>query len=175
MPFSDQSNQPWLIEELQKLDLTSMLDVGPGAGTYGHMFFAHFPLSTRTAVEVWKTYIYNYDLFNVYQTIHLSDVRRHNDFNYDIVIFGDILEHMTKEDALKVWDKVSKQAKYAVISIPIVHYPQDAYEGNPYEIHVKDDWTHEEVLDTFTEIVKHKTSQIVGTYIADFQTGFNGD
>jgi cyclopropane fatty-acyl-phospholipid synthase-like methyltransferase len=169
MPFSDQSNQPWLVGQLRELNLSSLLDVGAGSGTYGRMFAQHFPSVSRTAIEVWKNYVYNYDLFGVYRTIHLVDVRYHDDFNYDIVIFGDILEHMSKEDALEVWGKVASQAKYAVISIPIIHYPQDSYEGNPYEAHVKDDWSHEEVLETFTEIKEYKTSQIVGTYIAHFQ------
>lgn len=168
MPFSDQSNQSWLIEELNSLDIKSMLDVGAGSGTYGQMFFHHFPEVSRTAVEIWKPYIYQYDLFTFYQTIHMADVRKHNDFNYDIVIFGDILEHMTKQSALSVWEKVSNQAKYAVIAIPIIHYPQGSYEGNPFEAHVKDDWSHEEVMESFPQIKQYKLSDIVGTYIAHF-------
>lgn len=168
MPFSDQSNRAWIVDRIAELPITSMLDVGAGAGTYGRLFAEQFPRVRRTAVEVWKPYIYTYDLFDVYRTIHHCDVRDHEDFAHDIVIFGDILEHMTKGDALLVWDKVRRQAKSALIAIPIVHYPQGEYEGNPYEEHVKDDWSHAEVLETFPEIVAHQTSGLVGSYLAIF-------
>jgi hypothetical protein len=33
--------------------------------------------------------------------------------------------------------------------------PQDDIEGNPFEIHVKPDWTHEEVVDTWKDVLKN--------------------
>lgn len=168
MPISDQSNQSWVIDTLHKLELKSVLDVGAGAGTYAHIFAQHFPHVDRFAVEAWAPYITEFALSDIYTEVFNHDIRDHQYFNYDIVIFGDVLEHMTKEEALAVWDKVSKQASYALISIPIVHYPQDAVNGNPFEKHVKDDWTHEEVLATFPQIEQFKTSEIVGSYLAYF-------
>lgn len=168
MPVSDQSNQFWVIEQLKNLQLSSMLDVGAGAGTYAHVFAQHFPHVERFAVEAWEPYIHEFALKDVYTEVFNHDIRDHRYFNHDIVIFGDVLEHMTKEEALSVWDKVSKQAAYALISIPIVHYPQDAVNGNPFEEHVKDDWTHEEVLATFPQIKEFVTSDVVGCYLAIF-------
>ena len=168
MPISDQSNQPWVIETLQKLKLTSMLDVGAGAGTYAHIFAQHFPQVERFAVEAWTPYINEFELQRIYTEVFNHDIREHLYFTYDIVIFGDVLEHMTKEEALIVWGKVAKKAKYALISIPIVHYPQDDVHGNPFERHVKDDWSHEEVLATFPQITDFTTSTIVGSYLATF-------
>jgi cyclopropane fatty-acyl-phospholipid synthase-like methyltransferase len=168
MPISDQSNQSWVVETLQKLDLKSMLDVGAGAGTYAHIFAQHFPNTKRFAVEAWAPYIQEFALKDIYVEVFNHDIRDHEYFNYDIIIFGDVLEHMTKEEALSVWDKVSKQSSYALISIPIVHYPQDAVHGNPFEEHIKDDWSHEEVLATFPQITNFTTSAIVGSYLACF-------
>lgn len=168
MPFSDQTNQPWVINSLKPLGISSMLDVGAGWGTHGRAFSQYFPNVKRHAIEIWKPYIYEYDLFMFYSAIFNVDVRHHDDFNYDVVIFGDILEHLSKEDAVAVWEKVAAQAKYALIGIPIVHYPQGEHFGNPYEAHVKDDWTHDEVLETFSGITSHATSNIVGTYLAKF-------
>lgn len=168
MPISDQSNQSWVVDQLKYLELSSMLDVGAGAGTYAHVFAQHFPHVERFAVEAWAPYIQEFALNNMYTEVFNHDIRDHENFNYDIVIFGDVLEHMTKEEALAVWDKVSKNAKYALISIPIVHYPQDAVNGNPFEEHVKDDWTHEEVIDTFSQITGFVRSNIVGSYLAEF-------
>jgi hypothetical protein len=89
-------------------------------------------------------------------------------FEYDLVILGDILEHMSESDAINLWDKISKQAKYAIISIPIIHYHQDAINGNPYEVHVEEDWTVERVLEKFSHIVEHKKFEVTGTFIAEF-------
>ena len=168
MPISDQSNQSWVIEQLKPLELTSMLDVGAGAGTYAHVFAQHFPNVNRFAVEAWTPYINEFELQMLYTEVFNRDIRDHKYFTYDIVIFGDVLEHMTKEEALAVWGKVAKKAKYALISIPIIHYPQDAVHGNPFERHVKDDWTHEEVLETFPQITNFVTSDVVGSYLATF-------
>jgi len=168
MPISDQSNQSWVVEQLKTLELGSMLDVGAGAGTYAHVFAHHFPHVERFAVEAWAPYIHEFELHEIYTEVFNHDIRDHRYFNYDIVIFGDVLEHMTKQEALAVWGKVAKQSKYALISIPIVHYPQDAVNGNPFEEHVKDDWTHEEVLGTFPQITKFVTSDVVGSYLAEF-------
>lgn len=168
MPYSDQCNQPWVIEQLRTLELTSMLDVGAGSGTYGHIFTEHFPDVKRVAVEAWMPYIDEFNLHFLYTELFNRDIRDQTYFEYDLVIFGDILEHMTKDEALDVWDKVSSQAKYALLAIPIVYMPQDDVNGNPYEKHIKDDWTHDEVLATFPQITKFITADSVGSYLAEF-------
>jgi hypothetical protein len=89
-------------------------------------------------------------------------------FEYDLVILGDILEHMSESDAVSLWDKISKEAKYAIISIPIIHYHQDAINGNPYEVHVEEDWTMEKVLEKFKGITEYKKFEVTGTFIAKF-------
>ena len=92
-------------------------------------------------------------------------------FKYDLVILGDILEHMSESDAVNLWSKISKEAKYALISIPIVHYHQGAINENPYEVHVEEDWTVERVLEKFSHIVEHKKFEVTGTFIAEFNNG----
>ena len=91
-----------------------------------------------------------------------------DNWEYDLVMFGDVLEHMTKEDAIALWKKISKQAKYALISIPITHFHQPMVNGNPYEKHIKEDWTSEEVLESFPGIVIKDEFEITGTYLAKF-------
>ena len=55
----------------------------------------------------------------------------------DLSLFGDILEHMTKEEAQDVMDKTLATSRLVLVSIPIIHYPQEPFEGNPYQRHVK--------------------------------------
>jgi hypothetical protein len=82
----------------------------------------------------------------------------------DLVIFGDVLEHMTKEESQMLVSQALTISKYVVISIPIVHSPQGAYGGNPFEIHVKDNWTHQEVLESFPYIIVSNGSKKIGVY-----------
>jgi len=60
------------------------------------------------------------------------------------------------------------QARHALIAIPIIHFPQGEEYGNPFERHVKDDWTHQEVLDTFPYITEYTVGQVTGAYWAVF-------
>lgn len=51
----------------------------------------------------------------------------------DVVILGDVAEHMTEGEALRLWGRCAEAARRAVyLSIPIVHYPQQEIEGNPH-------------------------------------------
>jgi hypothetical protein len=113
--------------------------------------------STWIGVEVWQDYITRFDLTNRYNTLINQDVREIDWTslgNIDLTIVGDILEHMTKEDAETLIRNIMNQSKICIISIPVVHYPQGEEFGNPYEVHVKDDWSNSEVLDTFKQYIK---------------------
>jgi ABC-type taurine transport system substrate-binding protein len=169
---SHPETKPWIIDKVMNLhpeEINSILDVGAGAGIYCDVLFHAGFRGDIDAIEVWEPYINEFDLDNKYDFVFQEDVRKWDDFNYDLIIFGDILEHMTVEEALAVWDKVSKQAKYAVIAIPIIHYHQPAINNNPYEEHVKEDWSHEEVLNTFPYIVDSWKGEITGAYWAKFR------
>jgi hypothetical protein len=75
--------------------------------------------------------------------------------NPDVVIAGDVLEHMTKEDAITLVDRILQVSKTLIVSIPIRYMPQDEHAyPNPHEEHVKDDWSHEEVMATWGKYVK---------------------
>lgn len=170
MGTSHPESRKWIIHKIRKAKPRTILDVGAGSGTYAKALALNgYSRARMNAIEVWQPYIDKFNLEGKYSKVFKADVREWDDFNYDLVIFGDILEHMTKEEAIAVWDKVSQQAKYAVIAIPIIHYHQGEIEGNPYEKHVKEDWTNEEVLETFSNIVDSWSGRIVGAYWADFR------
>lgn len=170
MGFSDPENKPWAAEKIKEINPSTVLDVGAGQGVYLDIIRRDLGDKVNVvAVEVWKPYIEQFNLIQRYDKVIESDIRNINDFNYDLVIFGDILEHMSEEDALNVWDMVSRQAKSAIISIPIIHYHQDAINNNPYEVHVEEDWNVDRVLEKFSHIVEYKEFQVTGTFIAKFK------
>ena len=63
--------------------------------------------------------------------VHVADIRSFSwPTRYDVVILGDVLEHLTLADALRVWASARAHARYLVLSIPIVEYPQGVHYGN---------------------------------------------
>lgn len=170
MPTSDPANKAWTIREIAKLSPQSVLDVGPGEGHYLEFIKGFIGYHVKVdGIEVWEPYVDRFQLDKRYDNLYVEDVRNHRDFDYDLVIFGDVLEHMPEQDAVEVWSRASLQARYGIISIPIVYHPQDAFGGNPYEVHVVEDWTTARVLDRFHGIVKYKEFDITGVFIADFK------
>jgi len=170
MPFSDPANKPWTIEKIKEINPSTILDCGAGAGIYSDLVRKNLSQEIIIdAIEIWQPYIDEYGLENKYDNLYKIDLREVNNFSYDLVIFGDVLEHMSEDEALLVWDKVSRQSKYAIISIPIIHYHQDAVGGNPYEIHVEEDWNTERILKSFHSIKEYKEFDVTGVFIAEFK------
>lgn len=169
MGFSDPTNKPWTQEKIIELKPTTVLDVGAGQGVYLDLIRQGLGADVVVnAVEVWQPYIDQFDLENRYDKLFAINVKDMTNFGYDLVILGDVLEHMSEASAVELWDRISRQAKYAIISIPIIHYHQDAINGNPYEVHVEEDWNTERVLNTFKGIVEHKEFPVTGVFIAKF-------
>ena len=72
---------------------------------------------------------------------------------------------MTVGEAQEVWRRCAEAARRAVyLSIPVVHYPQEPIEGNPYEVHVEEDWSHDKVLARFDGIGASWVGREVGVY-----------
>lgn len=174
MPYSDPANKPWAAEKIKEINPRTVLDVGAGAGVYLDLIKEHLGAHVIVVgLEVWQPNIEQFNLEERYDKVINDDVRNIDNFDYDLVIFGDVLEHMSELDAVSLWDKVSKQAGSAIISIPIIHYHQDAYEGNPYEIHVEADWNPERVKNSFHSIVESKEFDVTGVYIGRFKNVVN--
>lgn len=170
MGYSDPTNKPWTQEKIKELNPKTVLDVGAGQGVYLDLIRSSMGNDVEVhAVEVWQPYIDQFNLTNRYNRLYAMDVRSMENFEYDLVILGDILEHMSESEAIKLWDKISKQAKYAIISIPIIHYHQDAINGNPYEVHVEEDWNTDKVLEKFHSIIEHVEFPVTGVFVARFK------
>lgn len=159
MGKSSREGKQTVIDWIKDLSLLVILDVGAGSGTYKKLCTKNRLCldATWIAVEAWKPYIDDFDLESMYQQVLNQDIRNVDLStlgSIDMTFMGDVLEHVSKDDAVHVVNAVMSVSKFAVISIPIVHWPQAQRHGNPYEVHVKDDWSHDEVLDTFSKYIK---------------------
>lgn len=118
----------------------TILDVGPGCGTYYDLLKDYF--TTFDGVEVFKLNIEKYNLKNKYRNIYNKDIKDFKFKYYDIIIIGDVLEHLTIEEAQKVLSYCEKRCKQLIVAVPYM-LPQEAIEGNIYEIHKQPDLTKE--------------------------------
>lgn len=169
MGTSHPENKNDLLSAILAINPKTILDVGAGSGGLSKMLFFYAPQITIDALEVWEPYVIEYELDKLYSNVFTVDARDFENFEYDLVVFGDVLEHMTEEQAIALWEKAASKARYGIITIPIIHMPQEAINDNPYEIHEKDDWSTEEVLQKFKYIETHKEFDNTGIFIGKFE------
>ena len=109
---------------------SKILDVGAGGATYYFLLGPHYDWD---AVEIWhNTALY---LSNFYNKVYEGSIV---DFyypeEYDLVIFGDVIEHLEVEDAQECIKRAKENAKAILIALPYDN-PQGAIYGNEAEIH----------------------------------------
>ena len=164
MATSFEAGKDYTRRVVNKLNHDRILDIGVGSGTYAMMF----PNSNITGVEIWEPYVKEYGLNNLYDTLIVEDART-VDYSslgrFDVAIAGDVLEHMSAEDAISLLNKLKEISDTVVLSIPLGHHPQGECEGNPYEAHIVDNWTDDKVRQAFGEPRWSNISQWMGVYI----------
>ena len=119
---------------------SEILDVGAGSGVYCDLLRHNF--ANIDALEIFPQYIEMFNLRGKYKRVHLGDIRAFNIDTYDYIIMGDILEHLSYGDALKVLDKINVGNKKALIAVPYL-YVQGEEFGNIYETHLQPDLTRD--------------------------------
>lgn len=171
MAKSARENDQVFIDFVRNGEIQSILDVGPGMGTYSTILKKQSDLSQvkMDAVEVWEPYVKQFHLKNIYNHVSICDIIDWRDFNYDLIVFGDVLEHMTQKESINVWELASREAKYGMISVPIIHYPQGHENGNPFEEHIQEDLTPEHIRETYGPFIVDEVFKITGTFIKEFK------
>lgn len=125
-------------EWIRKLFLPDslILDVGACDGKWRVLLWDYDNID---AVEVFKP---NADNLRGYRQVFNADVSELEYGYYDLIIFGDVLEHMTVENAQKSLKYAEEHSKCVIVGVPF-KYAQGAIYGNPYERHIQDDLTRD--------------------------------
>lgn len=172
MPISSRAGKKKIIQWVKSFkNINTILDLGCGVGTYIKIFKEEGDILKNTkwtGVEVWTPYIEKFKLIDRYDNIINADIREVNFQtlgNFNLCFLGDVLEHVTKDQSIKLVNELVNYCDYVIISIPIGHWPQDAIEENPYEVHVKDDWSDSEVKETFPHIIDSAIDKKIGVYL----------
>jgi len=138
LPSSTNRHLSTAAEAIRTSGAESVLDVGIGCGKWGLLCREYLDVfQGRTKPEEWKVKIFGVEgyepykryypwLAHIYDGICWNSIQDSFEFfidgesGYDLVIAGDVIEHLTKTDALNVLGKLSWIArKRMILSIPI--------------------------------------------------------
>lgn len=126
----------WLREAVA----SRIFDFGCGAGRYGDIARVEVSEARLYACDTWQPAIDSVRAFDKYDTVFLGDLRsvveQEAAQSCDLWIFGDVLEHIPKEDVRGVWAAANKSHRSIIVVIPLGKYPQGALYGNPREAHL---------------------------------------
>lgn len=163
MPTSIREGKDWLVPRILAELPGSVLDVGPGEGTYRNLLSEAPSGSVFTGLEVHKPYVIEYRLDRLYDHLIIGDARNVLFPESDIIILGDVIEHVSFADAKRVWFKARRAAQRRVFaSIPLGVYPQGAVHGNEHERHLTS-WNHELVLG-LGGVTDSRVGDVIGCY-----------
>jgi len=151
MPSSNLAVWPLILHFVHEVPHDAILDVGPGWGKAATLLREYIsPTPTRIdAVEAHVPYIAEHRLAALYDDVIGGDVcdLGPSSFDpYDVVILGDVIEHIEKDEALSLLDRIRCRI---VIATPVDFFQTD--EGLPEtERHVSH-WTRSDFADARVE------------------------
>jgi len=138
-----------ILEEILKMPDANVIDVGAGEGKWGKLLKGK--VKQIDGVEVWEPYIKKYGLIQYYDNlfnINMMDID-YDKMKYEIMILGDVLEHLKYNDAITFMTTAQKYIDNIFLIIPISLCVQNgSYYGNPYESHLYQ-WKDEELTSLF--------------------------
>ncbi len=138
--------QPYydLILNLIPIDTKTILDIGSGNGIFG--FILRKTRNAKlTAIEPFTEYdLWHYDYIirkkwqdcNFNELAQTSELDRPKYNKYDCITALEMIEHLSKEDALDFLQWTKFTANKVIISTPYVFEKQPAYDNNELQKHV---------------------------------------
>ena len=167
MPHSYHFGKPDAFEFIKKNTTAEsrILDVGPGVGTYADLLK---PLGySIDCLEIYDGYVEAYDLKSKYANVYVGDIVDFDTSQYDFVILGDVLEHLTIENSNTVLGK----CKNVLVAVPYI-CPQggvdfmykDYHLVNPHEKHFQADLTPLVMLTRYPSLGLIWSNELYGYY-----------
>jgi 2-polyprenyl-3-methyl-5-hydroxy-6-metoxy-1,4-benzoquinol methylase len=122
----------YYFDNIKKTD--SILDVGFGAGIYGGLLYDE-GYRNIDGVDIYGEEIEEMGLDLIYKTIYIKDICEFEFDHYNLIIMGDVLEHIPLLKSKKLLKKLtSGKCDHLVVSVPY-QYWQSGTGTNPYENH----------------------------------------
>lgn len=164
MPTSACEGREWVYERIRDTTTPWIIDAGAGEGTYS-VLARHTRLDARwVALEAHEPYVDRFLLGQKYDDVIVTNVRMWKPELEDgyTILFGDILEHLARPDAVELLQWHMQRATEIMVSVPIDYAPQGACYGNELEAHLHH-WHFHEMLEVLGECESWKGAT-VGRY-----------
>jgi 2-polyprenyl-3-methyl-5-hydroxy-6-metoxy-1,4-benzoquinol methylase len=119
----------------------TVLDLGCGSGLYSPP--QGLALNYSLGVEVYQPYLEECRQKKIHSEYIQADIRgiEFKESSFDAVLMLNVLEHMTREEGIRLIAKCSIWArKRVIIATPNGFLWQDGYDGNPFQEH-KSGWS----------------------------------
>lgn len=148
------------VEQLLKIKPKNVFDVGAGDGFYGKLLKHLFNNVNVVGIEKNLIYVCEFGLYEIYDALMGDDiVNIICGISGDLIIFGDILEHLEKQDMVSVLKSAVDNFKYVIVNSPLGFQPQDhKYEEEIHRCGIeREDFKDYKVLDfkVYDEIMFH--------------------
>lgn len=158
----DKNIEDYVKDKFEEASFT-ILDLGAGQGKYGKMFKSY--AKSIDAVEIFKQNINDNNLVDIYDNVYNLNLLNYDFNHYDLVIIGDVLEHVPVEDAQYYLNKIYDKCDEIIIIVPY-EMPQIGFGGNEHEAHIQPDLTHNIFLNRYKGFKrKFAYTNLLGVYV----------
>lgn len=123
-----------------------ILDVGCGSGGYFELLNLYYP--NIDGIEIYPNYVQMFNLDTKYRRLIIGDILQQDLTEWEYFIMGDVIEHLSYEEALQLIEKIHKSGRFMMVAVPYL-FKQDEEYGNIHEIHKQPDLTKEIFLERY--------------------------
>jgi hypothetical protein len=101
-------------------------------------------------VEVYAPYVETFQLRQLYKHVFIKNVTDFGFTGYDLAILGDVLEHLTQEEAETILTMLATKDLSVIVQVPYM-LPQGPGDGgkNLHDAHQQADLTHEVFMERY--------------------------
>ena len=152
MGTSNWQNIPFCVEALMRIAPQRVLDVGVGFGRWGIIVREFCDVwYGRVSEQQWSVHVEGIEAFKnniasyhkaFYNKIYYGDAREvilKLDSSWDVVIFGDVLEHFERDTGEMLLNWCLDRSEYVMVNVPLgPEWPQQEMYQNPYEKHLSE-------------------------------------
>lgn len=137
MPVSVDYFNKDIVAHIKALKPRAVLDIGAGKGKYGDICNSlGIPVD---AIEPVASYVNEFNLKSKYRNVFEMDAKSFfaldREHKYDLIIAGDVMEHLYLYDAISVIDAMLYKARHVIIIWP-TNAPQDSQFESHFEMHL---------------------------------------
>jgi len=132
---------PSMTKYLEKELLNCEFVIDLGCGNNSTLQFLNLPYSV--GVDIYRPALLESKEKRIHTEYILGDITKieFKEKCVDAIVMTAVLEHLPKGEGLKLIRKIEKWArKKIIIAVPNGYQYQDAYDGNPYQVH-KSSWS----------------------------------